>query len=52
VSEVGLVKVPVPAEEVQVASVEFTVLEPAVIFTPPAFEQVVTAVPALAVGGG
>lgn len=45
----GLVKVPVPLD-VQVTLAWFVALDPAVIFTAPEVEQVVTAVPAIAVG--
>jgi hypothetical protein len=45
---VALAKVPVPLE-VQVTPALFVALDPAVIFTAPELEQVVTAVPATAV---
>ena len=44
-----MAKVPDPFD-VQVTAEEFVELEPVVIFTAPAFEQVVTSVPAIAVG--
>jgi hypothetical protein len=50
VSEVGLVKVPVPLE-VQSTPAVLVALAPAVIFTAPLVEQVVIAVPATAVAG-
>ena len=49
VSEVALVKLPLPLE-VHVIPVSLVADEPAVMFTAPELEQVVTAVPATAVG--
>lgn len=50
VNELALANVPVPLE-VQETPLLFDVLEPAVIFTAPEFEQVDTAVPAVEVAG-
>lgn len=50
VKEVALANVPVPLDVDQVIPVLLVELDPAVIFTAPEFEQVVTAVPATAVG--
>ena len=49
VNEVALANVPVPAD-VQMIPLVFVALDPAVIFTAPLLEQVLTAVPATAVG--
>jgi hypothetical protein len=49
VNEVALANVPVPLD-VHVVVAALAALEPAVIFTAPLFEHVVTAVPAAAVG--
>ncbi len=49
VKDVAFANVPVPLE-VQVVPALLLVLEPAVMFTAPLFEQVLTAVPAVAVG--
>ena len=49
VSELAFANVPVPPD-VQVMPLLLVALDPAVIFTAPALEQVVTAVPATAVG--
>jgi hypothetical protein len=49
VKEVAFANVPVPLD-VHVVVAALVALEPAVIFTAPEFEQVVTAVPATAVG--
>ncbi len=45
-----MVNVPVPLVTLQVILAWLVALDPAVIFTAPEFEQVVTAVPATAVG--
>ena len=49
VNDVALANVPVPAD-VQMIPLVFVALDPAVIFTAPLLEQVLTAVPATAVG--
>ena len=49
VNDVAFTKVPVP-DDVQVIPLLLVALDPAVIFTAPVLEQVVTAVPAMAVG--
>ena len=51
VNDVGFVKLPVP-DDAQLMPLLLIALDPAVIFTAPVFEQVVTAVPATAVGAG
>ena len=51
VNEVALAIVPVPLD-VHIMPALFVADEPAVIFTAPALEQVVTAVPATAVADG
>ena len=51
VSEVGFANVPVPPD-VQVMPLLLVALDPAVIFTAPILEQVITAAPAMAVGAG
>ena len=50
VNEVALANVPVPFEVDQVIPALLLALEPAVMFTAPVLEQVLTAVPADAVG--
>ncbi len=52
VSEFALPNVPVPSGVDHVTLLWFVALDPAVIFTGPELEQVATAVPASAVGGG
>ena len=51
VNELAFANVPVPPD-VQVMPLLLVALDPAVIFTAPALEQVVTTVPATAVGAG
>ena len=48
-SELALVKVPVPPED-HTKLIKLVADEPAVIFTAPELEQVLTGVPAIAVG--